>query len=149
MPDMSGLELQALLAERHVALPVVIITGHGDVPMAVRAMKAGAVDFIEKPFSDTAIIDGVRRALALSGRAADNGLAAEAEARLRTLTARERQVLERLVLGRPNKIIAFELDISPRTVEIHRARVMEKMQAESLSHLVRLALAANVEPHDP
>ena len=147
MPDMSGLELQQKLVERRVDLPVIIITGHGDVPMAVRAMRAGAVDFIEKPFSDTAILDAVRRAVAAAGRAeSDRGLATEAAARLETLTPRERQVLERLVIGQPNKIIAFELDISPRTVEIHRARVMEKMRAESLSHLVRLALAAKVEP---
>jgi two-component system response regulator FixJ len=146
MPDMTGLELQEALAERHIALPVIIITGHGDVPMAVRAMKAGAIDFIEKPFSDTAILDSVRRAMASAKQAdANQGLAAEAQQRLETLTPRERQVLEWLVRGRPNKIIAFELDISARTVEIHRARVMEKMQAESLSHLVRLALAAKLE----
>lgn len=149
MPDMSGLELQEKLVERRLDLPVIIITGHGDVPMAVRAMKAGAVDFIEKPFSDTTMLDAVRRALATVGRAeSDRALAADAVARLETLTPRERQVLEHLVMGQPNKIIAFELDISPRTVEIHRARVMEKMQAQSLSHLVRLALAAKVEPGD-
>jgi len=147
MPDMSGLDLQEILNERGSTLPVIIITGHGDVPMAVRAMKAGAIDFIEKPFSDTAILDSVRRALAAANRvSADRNLAAEAETRLQSLTLRERQVLERLVLGRANKVIAFELNISPRTVEIHRARVMEKMQADSLSHLVRLALAAKVQP---
>jgi two-component system response regulator FixJ len=147
MPDMSGLDLQEILAERQLHLPVVIITGHGDVSMAVRAMKAGAVDFIEKPFVDTTILESVRRALSRADRPrGDEALAAEAEARLQALTPREREVLERLVLGRPNKIIAFELNISPRTVEIHRARVMEKMQAESLSHLVRLALAAKVQP---
>lgn len=143
MPDMSGLDLQEILNERHASLPVIIMTGHGDVPMAVRVMKAGAVDFIEKPFSDTSILDGVRRALAQAGRAAaDRTFAADATARLEALTPREREVLDRLVAGRPNKVIAFELGISPRTVEIHRARVMEKMQADSLSHLVRLALAA-------
>jgi two-component system response regulator FixJ len=146
MPDMTGLELQQRLVDRGVALPVIIVTGHADVPMAVKAMKAGAVDFIEKPFADTAILDAVRRAMAALGRAeGDRDLAAAATARLATLTARERQVLERLVIGQPNKIIAFELDISPRTVEIHRARVMEKMEAQSLSHLVRLALAAKIE----
>jgi two-component system response regulator FixJ len=147
MPDMSGLELQETLNERRSGLPVIIITGHGDVPMAVRAMKAGAIDFIEKPFADTAILEGVKRALAVADRASnDREISAEAEARLQSLTPREREVLERLVQGRPNKVIAYELNISPRTVEIHRARVMEKMQAESLSHLVRLALAAKVEP---
>jgi two-component system response regulator FixJ len=147
MPDMSGLDLQEILRERSSRLPVIIITGHGDVPMAVRAMKAGAVDFIEKPFSETTILDGVKRALAVTDRAsADRALAADAEARLQLLTPREREVLERLVLGRANKVIAFELSISPRTVEIHRARVMEKMQADSLSHLVRLAMAAKVQP---
>ena len=147
MPDMSGLDLQEILAERQLQLPVIIITGHGDVSMAVRAMKAGAVDFIEKPFADTTILDSVQRALSRADQPrADQALATEAEARLQALTPREREVLERLVLGRPNKIIAFELNISPRTVEIHRARVMEKMQADSLSHLVRLALAAKVQP---
>jgi two-component system response regulator FixJ len=147
MPDMSGLELQEILNQRRSPLPVIIITGHGDVPMAVRAMKAGAVDFIEKPFSDTTLLDGVRRALAAADRAsADRELGADAEARLQSLTPREREVLKLLILGRPNKVIAFELSISPRTVEIHRARVMEKMQADSLSHLVRLALAAKIDP---
>jgi two-component system, LuxR family, response regulator FixJ len=147
MPDMSGLDLQEILSTRRSPLPVVIITGHGDVSMAVRAMKAGALDFIEKPFSDAAILDSVRRALSVADRAsADRELAADAEARLQSLTPRERQVLDQLVLGRANKVIAFELHISPRTVEIHRARVMEKMQADSLSQLVRLALAAKVAP---
>jgi two-component system response regulator FixJ len=147
MPDMTGLDLQEILNQRRAGLPVIIITGHADVPMAVRAMKAGALDFIEKPFSDTLILGSIRRALAVADRAvADRALAIEAEARIRELTPREREVLERLVLGRANKVIAYELSISPRTVEIHRARVMEKMQAESLSHLVRLALAAKIEP---
>jgi len=143
MPDMSGLDLQEILNERRSSLPVIIMTGHGDVPMAVRAMKAGAVDFIEKPFSDATILDSVRRALTLADRAVvDQTFATEATTRLEGLTPREREVLDRLVAGRPNKVIAFELGISPRTVEIHRARVMEKMEADSLSHLVRLALAA-------
>jgi two-component system response regulator FixJ len=147
MPDMSGLDLQETLNQRRAGLPVIIMTGHGDVPMAVRAMKAGAVDFIEKPFADDTILDGVRRALARADRtAADRTFAAGAATRLQTLTAREREVLDRLVLGQPNKVIAYELNISPRTVEIHRARVMEKMAADSLSHLVRLALAAQDAP---
>ncbi|MBV8166544.1 MAG: response regulator transcription factor, partial [Alphaproteobacteria bacterium] len=128
MPDMTGLELQEVVIERRLGLPVIIITGHGDVPMAVRAMKAGAVDFIEKPFSDTTILDSVRRAMEASAHAgAAQGASVEALQRLESLTPRERQVLECLVRGRPNKVIAYELDISPRTVEIHRARVMEKM----------------------
>jgi two-component system response regulator FixJ len=147
MPDMSGLDLQEVLNQRRAGLPVIIMTGHGDVPMAVRAMKAGAVDFIEKPFTDTAILDSVGRGLARADRATtDRAFAADAATRLQALTAREREVLDRLVQGQPNKVIAYELGISPRTVEIHRARVMEKMAADSLSHLVRLALAAQGEP---
>lgn len=145
MPDMSGLELQEVVVARRLAVPMVIVTGHADVPMAVRAMKAGAVDFIEKPFTDMAILDAVRRALAVQ-HTGDDGLAAVAAARIAILTPREREVLDGLVRGQANKVIAFELAISPRTVEIHRARVMEKMQADSLPHLVRLALAAKIEP---
>jgi two-component system response regulator FixJ len=150
MPDMNGLELQEAVAARRLGVPVIIVTGHADVPMAVRAMKAGAIDFIEKPFVDTAILEAVRRALAAGAAAGlaegDAGLAADAAARVAALTPRERDVLTHLVRGQPNKIIAFELGISPRTVEIHRARVMEKMQADSLPHLVRLALAAKIGP---
>lgn len=149
MPDMTGLELQDRLSERRANLPVIIVTGHADVPMAVRAMKAGAVDFIEKPFAHAAIIAAVERAL--GGRAARQAEAPQAPAeaaRLAALTQREQQVLRLLVRGRPNKLIAYELDISPRTVEIHRARVMEKTGADSLAHLVRLALAAGI-PVEP
>jgi two-component system response regulator FixJ len=145
MPDMSGLDLQEAMIERRLNLPIIIMTGHADVPMAVRAMKAGAIDFIEKPFTDTAILDSIRRAWASADKtASDAALAADAEARVKNLTPRELEVLEQLVQGHPNKIIAFELNISSRTVEIHRARVMEKMEAGSLSHLVRLALAAKI-----
>ena len=149
MPGLSGLEIQEKLAEKRIALPVIIITGHGDVPIAVQAIKAGAIDFIEKPFGDDVILESVGRALEQGRRnKRDASSAAEIEARLARLTPRERDVLEQLVIGNPNKIIAYELAISPRTVEIHRARVIEKMEARSLSHLVRLALTAGVIPED-
>ncbi len=142
MPGMSGLELQKKLAASQFRVPVVIITGHGDVPMAVEAMKAGAVDFIEKPFRQEVLLNSIRRALDLGGLAQRGEVAtAEITARIALLTPRERDVLKRLVIGQPNKVIGFGLGISPRTVEIHRARVMEKMQARSLSHLVRMVLA--------
>jgi two-component system, LuxR family, response regulator FixJ len=145
MPDMDGLELQEELNRRNAGLPVIVVTGHADVPLAVRAMKAGAVDLIEKPYDDELLLATVRRALAQSLSAREQAAAAEAaKARIASLSARERQVLELLVAGQPNKIIAFELDISPRTVEIHRAHVMEKMEARSLSDLVRAAIAAGI-----
>ncbi len=150
MPDMSGLELQKELAASRIRIPVIIITGHGDVPMAVEAMKAGAVDFIEKPFRKDTLLDSIHRALAHCAPAPRGEVAsAEVAARIAQLTPRERDVLEGLVIGRPNKVIAFGLGISPRTVEIHRARVMAKMQARSLSHLVRMALAAGIDPDRP
>lgn len=145
MPDMDGLELQEKVAVEFPDLAVVIITGHGDVPIAVRAMKAGAVDFIEKPFAEEFIVETVRRAIdqvAQSRHQASD--TAAAIARLELLTPREREVLEGLVAGLPNKTIGYDLGISPRTVEIHRARVMDKMQARSLSSLVRVALAAGI-----
>ena len=145
MPDMDGLALQEELIKRQVGVPVIIVTGHGDVPLAVRAMKAGAVDFIEKPFDEQLILDSVGRAIALSKETRSQASYSHAaETRIAALTARERQVLEHLVAGRANKVIAHELDISPRTVEIHRAHLMEKMEARSLSDLIRLALAAGV-----
>lgn len=146
MPDMDGLELLAALGQRASAPPVIMITGHGDVPMAVEAMKLGAVDFIEKPFAADTIVRSIREALATCRPAST--ATNETERRLARLTEREREVLEQLVVGRSNKAIALELGISPRTVEIHRARVMEKMQADSLSHLVRMALAAGIDPGD-
>ena len=147
LPDMSGLELQRTLAAQGVGLAVIMITGHGDVPMAVNAMKAGAVDFIEKPYRDDTILGCIERARDLdqSARSRDASTT-DAAARIALLTARERQVLDHLIIGRPNKVIAHELGISARTVEVHRARVMEKMQADSLSHLVRMALAAGIDP---
>jgi two-component system response regulator FixJ len=141
MPGMDGITLLNRLRERGAALPVIVVTGHGDIPLAVQAMKAGAVDFVEKPYSNETIIEAVRRALAAAPADTAAG-SAELAARIATLTPRERDVMDQLVIGNPNKIIAFELKISPRTVEIHRANLMKKMQADSLSHLVRMALAA-------
>jgi two-component system, LuxR family, response regulator FixJ len=147
MPEIDGLEVQSRLAERKLAFPTVI-TGHGDVPVAVRAMKAGAVDFVEKPFSEDAILDSIGLALGRVDEPAPPGRHPDSEAaanRLKLLSNREREVLQGLVAGFPNKTIAYDLGLSPRTVEVHRARVMDKMQARSLSELVRLALAAGVE----
>ena len=145
MPGLSGLDLLRRLKELHSAVPVIVITGHGDVPLAVEAMKSGAADFLEKPFDDEALLAAVNVALR------DQGASAKRDAdrvgvmdRLATLTARERQVLEGLVAGHPNKTIAFDHGISPRTVEIYRANVMSKMQAASLSDLVRMALIAGM-----
>jgi two-component system response regulator FixJ len=150
MPDMSGLELQEEVTRRQIALPVIIITGHGDVPLAVQAMKAGAIDFLEKPFDDEMILASVRRAMEIGSRA--RGRAAEtraAQGLLSGLTPRERGVLDMLVQGRSNKVVAHELGISPRTVEIHRAHIMNKMEASSLSDLVRLVLAAEPDSVPP
>ncbi len=143
MPGMSGLELQEALAARGIRLPVIVITGHGDVAMAVRAMKAGAVDFIEKPFDNAALLECLRNALA---RAADTHQhemkSAEVAAHLALLTQREREVMQLLIAGKSNKVIAADLAISARTVEVHRARIMEKLKARSLADVVRIALAA-------
>jgi len=145
MPGMSGLELLRKLKELEVALPVIVITGHGDVPLAVEAMKSGASDFIEKPFDDEALLTSVRAALkAQDGQAEQKAAKAAIVARVESLSVRERQVLEGLVAGLPNKTIAYDLGISPRTVEIYRANVMTKMDASSLSELVRMALIANL-----
>jgi two-component system response regulator FixJ len=151
MPEMDGLELQQRLNERSLQFPLVVITGHGDVSLAVRAMKAGAVDFIEKPFTVEVILDSVAVGLdrlLIAGPQADD-LAATAAARLAELSPREREVLEGLLSGLPNKSIAYDLGISPRTVEIHRARVMEKMHARSLSELIRFSLATGMQPKTP
>ncbi|MAU60278.1 response regulator FixJ [Parvibaculum sp.] len=146
MPGMDGIQLQEELAQRHAHLPFIAMTGHGDVPLAVRAMKAGAVDFIEKPFEADDLISAVERALALGRNRAEDSGSAEAAALVAGLTSRERQVLEHLVAGHSNKVIAHELDISPRTVEVHRAHLMEKLKVRSLPEAVRLALAAEVAP---
>ena len=148
MPGIGGLAVQERLRDEHIALPVIVITGHGDVPLAVRAMKAGAVDFVEKPFTEQGILAAVERALEIGRRKPKVGIeAADAEARLSQLTEREHEVLRLLVAGKPNKMIAYELGISPRTVEIHRARVMGKTRARSLSELVRLAIAGGISPN--
>jgi two-component system response regulator FixJ len=141
MQGMSGLQVLEQLSARRDALPVIMMTGFGEVPLAVSAMKTGAVDFIEKPFKAEKIVEAVNRAMELSATKRENVTALERIAsRLDMLTPRERDVLDQLVLGRPNKLIAHELGISPRTVEIHRSRVMHKMQAESLPHLVKMAM---------
>ncbi len=146
MPGMSGLELQEALRAQQARLPVIIITGHGDIAMAVRAMKAGAADFIEKPFNDQVLLDAVHRALAQSrADAAPAGSnRPEIEARVATLTPREHEVMLLIVEGRPNKVVATRLGLSTRTVEVHRAKVMEKMGVRSLAELVRMAIACDL-----
>jgi two-component system response regulator FixJ len=140
MPGMDGLALQRELKARHVGLPVIVMTGHGDVPLAVEAMKAGAVDFIEKPFNDSNLLSAIRIAVDLHARNAPRESEyATIRRKLETLSVREREVLEGLVAGNPNKTIAYDLKISARTVEVHRANLMVKMGAASLSELVRMA----------
>jgi two-component system response regulator FixJ len=141
MPDMSGVELLRRLRERNALLPAIVITGHGDVQMAVDAMKNGALDFIEKPFSDEVLIASIQRAVELAANQVRNEGALEAtRQRLASLSEREAQVLKGVVAGQPNKTIAFELGISPRTVEVYRAGLMAKMQARSLAELVRMVM---------
>jgi two-component system response regulator FixJ len=145
MPDMSGLDLLKRLRELNNAMPVIVITGHGDVPLAVEAMKHGASEFLEKPFDDDVLLAAVRTALSQGAASQeDQAVRAAVAQRLESLSARERQVLEGLVAGHPNKTIAYDLGISPRTIEIYRANVMTKMEASSLSELVRMALTAGV-----
>ncbi len=145
MPDMSGIELLRRLKELKIGVPVIVITGHGDIALAVEAMKIGAADFFEKPFDDDLLVASVRAALRqqedLTKRGAER---AEIEHRISTLSPREKDVLAGLIEGRANKQIAFDLGISPRTVEIYRANLMNKMQADSLSDLVRMALLAEM-----
>ena len=143
MPEMSGVELLRHLRQKKLRLPVILITGHADVAMAVEAMKNGAVDFLEKPFDDEVLLNAVRSALAALENASQRDLErVELQQRFASLSRREREVLEGLVAGKPNKTIAFDLGISPRTVEIYRANVMTKMRAVSLSELVRMTLIA-------
>jgi len=146
MPGMSGLELQDRLIEMHAILPIIFITGHGDVPMAVEALKKGALDFIQKPFRDQDLIDCINHAL--DADIDSRNILSERRGildRIEKLTSRETEVMGLVVLGKPNKIIAADLDVSQRTVEIHRARVMEKMQARSLAQLVRMTITADKE----
>ena len=143
MPAMDGLEVQAALRDKGVTLPVIIMTGHGDVSLAVQAMKAGAVDFIEKPFEKAVLLSAIEHGVErLKKSAANLDRADEAAVRLQALTPREREVLDGLAKGLPNKTIAYDLGISPRTVEIHRANVMSKLGVRSLSEALRIAFAA-------
>jgi two-component system response regulator FixJ len=145
MPGMSGVDLLRQLKARGSRMPVIVITGHGDVQLAVEAMKVGAADFLEKPFDDEVLLASVRSALGrLEQDVQRESERTELNNRVAALSAREREVLEGLVAGKPNKIIAFDLGISPRTVEIYRAHVMTKMNAGSLSELMRMALLAGV-----
>ena len=143
MAGMDGLEVQEVLQERGVGLPVIIMTGHGDVPLSVRAMKAGALDFIEKPFKKEVLLSAIELGLSSLDRSENSrDRARQAQVRLQVLTPRERDVLEGLAKGLPNKTIAYDLGISPRTVEIHRANLMTKLEVRSLSEALRLAFAA-------
>lgn len=141
MPGMGGLELQQKLIELESTLPIIFITGHGDVPMAVKAMQKGAVDFIQKPFRDQELLDRVHEALRTEEeRRSEREEQEDIAARIDKLTKREHEVMDLVVTGKPNKVIAYELGVSQRTVEIHRARVMEKMEARSLAELVRMQI---------
>lgn len=145
MPEIDGLEVQRTLAERGVTMPIVIMTGHGDISIAIRAMKAGAVDFLEKPFEKAALTAAIEESFQRIVSATDaSARAADAETILAALTPRERDVLEGLAKGFPNKTIAYDLGISPRTVEVHRANLMIKLDVRSLSDALRLAFAAGL-----
>ncbi len=145
MPGLSGIDLLRRLKERGISVPVIVVTGHGDVPLAVEAMKSGAVEFLEKPFDDEVLLASVRAALRQkASEAKRQAERAEIDDRLAQLSPRERDVLNGLVAGRANKQIAFDLGISPRTVEIYRANLMDKMKAGGLSDLVRMALIAGI-----
>ncbi len=146
MPDINGVELLRRLKAVDAMLPAIVVTGHGDVQMAVEAMKNGAIDFIEKPFSDDVLIESISRAAARAAERVEGAAAAElVRARIDTLSERERQVLKGVVAGQPNKTIANELGISPRTVEVYRAGLMGKMQARSLPDLVRMVLGIEID----
>ncbi len=141
MPDIGGVDLLKRMRDQHLSIPVIVVTGHGDVQAAVECMKSGAVDFLEKPFSDDALLDALGRAVNLSRqKSLLEREHAQAKEKLKLLSERERQVLEGVVSGLPSKTIAYNLGLSPRTVEIYRATVMNKMQAKSLAHLVRMSV---------
>lgn len=145
MPEMDGLQVQQALRDRGIGFPVIVMTGHGDVSVAVQAMKAGAIDFIEKPFEKAVLISAIEEGFGRIEHAGrGQARAEEAQVRLQALTPRERDVLEGLVRGHPNKTIAYDLDISPRTVEIHRANLMSKLGVASLSEALRIAFAAGL-----
>ncbi len=145
MPGMDGLTLLERMGADRRDVPVIMVTGHGDVPLAVRAMQAGAADFVEKPFEQARLLQGIERAIA-SVASSSETKDVDIAARFALLTPRETEVMRQMVIGHPSKVIAYNLDMSPRTVEVHRSRVMKKAGAESLSHLVRLAIKAG---HDP
>lgn len=141
MPDMDGLTLQRRLAEAGCPLPIIMMTGHGDVPIAVAALKAGATDFLEKPLDEERLLQAIRTAMVASTRRHDQDAeVAEIAARVACLTPREREVHDQLITGQPNKMIGYRLGTSPRTIEVHRARVMEKMAAPNLAALVRMSI---------
>ncbi len=145
MPNIDGLEVQRILNERGIAMPVIILTGHGDISIAVQAMRSGAVDFIQKPFEKSALLASIEMAFArLENNTRHIQNATEAKLRLAALTCREREVLMGLVRGHPNKTIAFDLGISPRTVEVHRANLMHKLNVHSFSDALRVAFAAGI-----
>lgn len=148
MPGMNGMELQRQLNERNSILPIIFVTGHGDIPMAVEAMQQGAVDFVQKPYREQDLLDKINQALALDRENRESlQMRQEIAARIDSLTPREKDVLDLMVAGKANKVIAIDLDISQRTVEIHRARVMEKLKANSLAHLVRMVMVAQPQGH--
>jgi two-component system response regulator FixJ len=146
MPGMDGLAVQVSLAKLENHLPVIVITGQGDVQSAVRAMKAGAVDFIEKPYDDKVLVKAIELALSMPRLSDRDREAVDAAQRVAALSPREREVLDALVAGRPNKVIAYDLNISVRTVEVHRARMMERLGVRQLAEAIRLAVMARLAP---
>jgi len=150
MPGMSGLELQKTLRQRHIDIPTIFITGHGDVPVAVRALKDGAFEFLEKPFSKQMLLEHIRDAIKADGeRRTQRGASNKMEARMSLLTERERQVMDLVVEGKVNKEIAAALGLSKKTVEVHRANVMQKLQADSIAELVKLVVSSRQSPPAP
>jgi two-component system response regulator FixJ len=146
MAGMDGLEVQARLVQLGISLPIIVMTGQGDVQSAVRAMKAGAVDFIEKPYNDEILLNAIETALTRTGRSVRDRESGQAARRIATLSHREREVLDALLAGRPNKVIAFDLGISVRTVEVHRARMMARLGTRQLADAIRLAVMAKLAP---